>query len=66
MGGGVAAVEFEAEVRQVKTMVNGTVNVTFNLPEYCIPQAQEMIGWIGDMVRCVVATEAKGDGFEEA
>ncbi len=31
----VKAVEFVAEIRQVKTMADHTVNVTLNLPEYC-------------------------------
>lgn len=48
------AVEIEAEVRQVKTMADGTVNITLNLPEYCMPMAQEIMGWVGEMVRAVV------------
>jgi len=51
-------VEFEAEVRAVKTMADGTINVTLNLPEYCIEQAKKFIDWHGLMVKCTAeATE---------
>ena len=50
----VVAVEIDAEVRQVKSMVDGSVNVTLNLPEYCIPQAKTLLGWIGDAVKVVI------------
>lgn len=50
----VKAVEIEAEVRQVKTMADKTVNLTLNIPEYCLPQAQILMGWIGDMVKAVI------------
>jgi len=48
------AVEIEAEVRQVKTMADGTINLTLNLPEYCLPQAGILMGWVREMVRVVV------------
>jgi hypothetical protein len=48
------AVEIEAEVRQVKTMADGTVNLTLNLPEYCLPQAQVLMGWVRDMIRAPI------------
>ena len=35
----IKAVEHVAEIRQVKTMADGTFNVTLNLPEYCEGQA---------------------------
>ena len=50
----ITAVEFEAELRQVKTMADGSANVTFNLPEYCLPQAQVMLMWINNAVRVLV------------
>jgi hypothetical protein len=55
----IKAVEIEAELVQIKTMTNGTVNVVLNLPEYCIPQAKVMMDWLKDMVRCVIALETK-------
>ncbi len=48
------AVEFEAEVRQVKTMADHTVCVTFNLPEYAVEQAAWFLKNQGQMVKAVV------------
>lgn len=48
------AVEIEAEVRLIKTMADGTVNVTLNLPEYCLPQAAVIMGWVKMLVRAVI------------
>ena len=52
--GKVKAIEFDAEVRQVKSMADGSVNVTLNLPEYCMPQAKVLLDWLRDQVRCVM------------
>jgi hypothetical protein len=49
----VRAVEFVAEVRQVKTMADGTVNLTLNLPEYCKPQAAWFMQHQGEQVKSV-------------
>ena len=54
----VKAVEIEAELRQIKTMADGSANVVFNVPEYCIPQVQVMLLWIHEQVRMIV--ENKG------
>jgi hypothetical protein len=51
----VRAVEFRAEVRQVKTMADHTVNVTLNLPEDCREQAKKVIDWLGLEVHGVLA-----------
>jgi len=53
------AVEIDAEVRQVKTMADGSVNVVFNLPEYCMPQAKILMGWVREMVTAVVQITGK-------
>ena len=53
------AVEFEAEVRQVKSMADGTYNIVLNVPEYCLPQVQTMMGWLKDLVRVVMAESDK-------
>ena len=53
------AVEFEAEMRQVKSMADGTYNVVLNVPEYCLPQVQTMMGWLKSLVRVVMANEEK-------
>ena len=38
----IKAVEFQAEIRQLKTMADGTVNLILNLPESALKQA----GWL--------------------
>jgi hypothetical protein len=53
------AVEIDAEVRQIKTMADGTVNLTLNLPEYCMPQAKILMGWVREMVTAVVQITGK-------
>lgn len=49
----IVAVEFVAEIRQVKTMADHTVNVTLNLPEYCVAQAAWFMQHQGDMVKSI-------------
>lgn len=41
----VKAIEFVAEVRQVKTMADGSVSVYLNLPEFCREQAKVLLDW---------------------
>lgn len=43
----VKAVEIRAEVRQIRTMVDGTVNVILNLPEDCKEQVKVLLDWQG-------------------
>ena len=50
----IRAVEIRAEVRQVKTMVDGSVNVILNLPEDCREQAKKLIDWLGLEVFAVI------------
>jgi len=51
------AIEASAEVRQVKTLVDGSVNVVLNLPEPFKQEAKKFIDWTGLMVRIVVVQE---------
>jgi len=51
------AIEAVAEVRQVKTMADFTLNVTINLPESCKEQAKKFIDWQGKMIRIVAVLE---------
>ena len=53
------AVELEAEVRQVKSMVDGSFNIVLNIPEYCLPQVQTMMGWLNGLVKVIMANEEK-------
>ena len=52
----VKAVEIRAEVRQIKTMADGTINIVLNLPEDCKEQVKVMLDWLGFEVRAVIAT----------
>jgi hypothetical protein len=53
----IKAVEIRAEVVQIKTMADGTVNLVLNLPEDCLPQVKVMLDWLKMEVRAVIATE---------
>ena len=50
----VQAVEVRAELRQIKTMVDGSMNITLNLPEDCKPQVKVLLDWLGLEVRVVI------------
>ncbi len=51
------AIEFEAEMRQIRSMADGTYNIVLNVPEYCLPQVQAMMGWLKSLVKVVMANE---------
>jgi hypothetical protein len=51
------AIEIRAEVRQIRTMADGTVNVTLNLPEDCMSQVKVMLDWLGLEIRAVMETQ---------
>lgn len=51
----VRAVEVRAELRQVKTMADGTVNITLNLPEDCREQVKVLLDWLGLELRAMLA-----------
>ena len=55
------AVEIRAEVRQVKTMADHSINVTLNLPEDCVEQAKVLLGWQGDEVIAVIENVTNDD-----
>ena len=54
--GEIKAVEIRAEVRQIKSMVDHTFNVTLNIPEDCTEQAKVLLGWVGCEVKAVIET----------
>ena len=43
----IKAVEIRAELRQIKTMADGTVNITLNLPEDCKEQVKVLLDYLG-------------------
>jgi len=53
----IKAIEFTAELRQIKSMADGTYLVTLNLPEYMLDQARVMLGWLKDEVKVVMVNE---------
>jgi hypothetical protein len=54
--GEVKAVEIRAEVRNMKTMADHSINLVLNIPEDCLPQAKVLLGWIGCEVKAVIET----------
>lgn len=51
----IKAVEFEAELRQIKSKADHTYDLILNVPEYCLPQVKEMMGWLAEQVKVVIA-----------
>jgi hypothetical protein len=51
----VKAVEVRAELRQIKTMADGTINIVLNLPEDCKPQVKVLLDWLALELRVVLA-----------
>lgn len=52
----VQAVEVRAELRQIKTMVDHSVNVTLNLPEDCTEQVKVLLDWLGGEVGVIIVS----------
>lgn len=52
----IKAVEVHAELRQIKTMADGTMNVVLNLPEDCKEQCKILLDWLGYEVGAVIAS----------
>jgi len=51
----IKAVEIRAEVRQIKTMADNTINLVLNIPEDCMPQVKVLLDWLKLEVRVVIA-----------
>jgi hypothetical protein len=57
----VKAVEFRAEVRQIKTMADRSINVILNLPEDCTEQAKALMDWLGlEVNTLIVSPDSRG------
>ena len=50
----IKAVEIRAELRQIRTMVDGSVNVIINLPEDNKEQVKVLLDWLGYEIRAVI------------
>jgi len=55
MSNEIRAVEVRAELRQIRTMVDGSVNVILNIPEDCKEQVKVLLDWLGKELRVVIA-----------
>lgn len=53
-------INFDAELRSIKSMADHTFNVILNIPEYNIEQVQTMMTMLGDMV-AVAMVKANGE-----
>ena len=53
----IKAVEIDAEIRQIKSMADHTFSIVLNVPEYCLPQMREMMGWLLSTARITVVKE---------
>ena len=51
----IKAVEVRAELRQIKTMADGTVNIVLNLPEDCKEQVKVLLDWLQLELKAVIA-----------
>lgn len=51
----IKAVEVRAELRQIKTMADGTINIVLNLPEDCKEQVKVLLDWLGLELIVVIA-----------
>lgn len=59
MASEVKAVEYRAELRQVKSMADHTYNVILNFPEDALTQVQQLMGWVGDEISGVMVNETQ-------
>ena len=50
----VKAVEVRAELRQIKTMADNSVNVVLSLPEDCMEQVKVLLDWLNLEVRVLI------------
>jgi len=53
----IHAVEVRAEVRQIKTMADSSVNVVLNIPEDCREQVKVLLDWLGYEVKAVIVQQ---------
>ena len=53
----IKAVEVRAELRQIKTMADGSVNIVLNLPEDCREQVKVLLDWLQLELKLVIVNE---------
>ena len=57
----IKAVEIEGTIKRLRTMADGSIDLTINLPEYCGAQAGQMIAWINELVGGVLEIKANDE-----
>ena len=50
----IKAVEIRAEIRQIKTMVDSSINITLNIPEDCKEYVKKLLDWVGLEVKLII------------
>jgi hypothetical protein len=50
IGTDMTPIHFDAELRQIKSMVDKSFNIVLNIPEYNIEQVQELMTMLNNMV----------------
>ena len=53
-------VHFDAELRQIKSMADGTYNLVLNVPEYQTDQIKRMMDWLRGQV-AIAMIEVKSE-----
>ena len=53
-------VHFDAELRQIKSMADGTYNLVLNVPEYQTDQIKRMMDWLRGQV-AIAMIEVKNE-----
>ena len=53
----IKAIQYRAEVRQIKTMADHSINVVLNFPEDCREQAKVLLDWQGLEVFGIICDE---------
>lgn len=54
-------IKFNASVASIKTLVDGGIRITFDLPEDAIAQAAQLMACKKDMIPLKVEVKADGD-----
>ena len=54
-------VRFDAELRQIKSMADGTYNIVLNVPEYQTDQIKRMMDWLRGQVAIAMLDVDKQD-----
>jgi len=53
----IVAIEFESEIRQIKTMSDRSFNIVLNVPEYGAEQVKKIMDWLQDNVKVLMVNE---------